>query len=78
LAPDRLPVTKPVAEIEKASLGLGKKHPERTRDYFSGNAGSDLERRFVCQGCGFRGADVRRDFERGDGRLAIMSRAGNR
>jgi hypothetical protein len=33
---------------------------------------SDLEPRFICQGCGSRGADVRPDFERGDGRLAIM------
>lgn len=32
---------------------------------------SDLEPRFVCQGCGSRGADVRPDFERGDVRLAI-------
>lgn len=32
---------------------------------------SDLEPRFVCQGCGNRGADVRPDFERGDTRLAI-------
>jgi len=32
---------------------------------------SDLEPRFVCQGCGGRGADVRPDFERGDLRLAI-------
>ncbi|WP_375309067.1 hypothetical protein [Bradyrhizobium sp. A5] len=32
---------------------------------------SDLEPRFVCQGCGSRGADVRPDFERGDLRLAI-------
>ncbi|MET3299668.1 hypothetical protein ABIE86_005162 [Bradyrhizobium diazoefficiens] len=33
---------------------------------------SDLEPRFVCQGCGSRGADVRPDFERGNPRLAIM------
>ena len=33
---------------------------------------SDLEPRFVCRGCGGRGADVRPDFERGDPRLAII------
>jgi hypothetical protein len=33
---------------------------------------SDLEPRFVCRGCGYRGADVRPDFERGDQQLAIM------
>ncbi|MCP2132821.1 hypothetical protein [Bradyrhizobium ottawaense] len=33
---------------------------------------SDLEPRFVCQGCGARGADIRPDFDRGDGRLAIV------
>jgi hypothetical protein len=33
---------------------------------------SDLEPRFVCQGCGSRGADVRPDFERGDQRFAII------
>ena len=33
---------------------------------------SDLEPRFVCQGCGSRGADVRPDFERGNPQLAIM------
>nr|WP_247494533.1 hypothetical protein [Bradyrhizobium sp. 164] len=32
---------------------------------------SDIERRFVCVGCGSRGADVRPDFDRGDPRLAI-------
>lgn len=32
---------------------------------------SDLEPRFICEGCGSRGADVRPDFERGDPRLAI-------
>jgi hypothetical protein len=33
---------------------------------------SDFEPRFVCQGCGSRGAEVPPDFERGDGRLAIV------
>ncbi|WP_247333773.1 MULTISPECIES: hypothetical protein [unclassified Bradyrhizobium] len=33
---------------------------------------SDIEPRFVCQGCGSRGADVRPDFERGNSRLAIL------
>lgn len=33
---------------------------------------SDLEPRFICQGCGSRGADVRPDFERGNPQLAIM------
>ncbi|QOZ70649.1 hypothetical protein [Bradyrhizobium arachidis] len=33
---------------------------------------SDIEPRFVCKGCGARGADIRPDFERGDGRLAIV------
>ncbi|WP_334517927.1 hypothetical protein [Bradyrhizobium sp. AZCC 2230] len=33
---------------------------------------SDLEPRFVCQGCGSRGADVRPDFDRGNQQLAIM------
>ncbi|WP_081494254.1 hypothetical protein [Bradyrhizobium genomosp. III] len=33
---------------------------------------SDLEPRFVCQGCGGRGAEVRPDFERGNPRLAIQ------
>ena len=33
---------------------------------------SDIEPRFVCDGCGNRGAEVRPDFDRGDGRLAIM------
>ncbi|MCP3388891.1 hypothetical protein NLM27_08905 [Bradyrhizobium sp. CCGB12] len=33
---------------------------------------SDIEPRFVCDGCGHRGAEVRPDFDRGDGRLAIM------
>lgn len=33
---------------------------------------SDIEPRFVCQGCGCRGADVRPDFQRGDERLAIV------
>lgn len=32
---------------------------------------SDVEPRFVCQGCGSRGADVRPDFDRGDPRSAI-------
>ncbi|UWU89356.1 hypothetical protein N2604_22900 [Bradyrhizobium sp. CB1015] len=32
---------------------------------------SDIEPRFVCQGCGARGADVRPDFERGNPRMAI-------
>ncbi|WP_338319592.1 hypothetical protein [Bradyrhizobium ottawaense] len=32
---------------------------------------SDIEPRFIC-GCGNRGADVRPDFDRGDGRLAIV------
>ncbi|MHC2619188.1 hypothetical protein ACVIW2_001220 [Bradyrhizobium huanghuaihaiense] len=32
---------------------------------------SDIEPRFVCQGCGNRGAEVRPDFKRGDLRLAI-------
>ncbi|QOZ09257.1 hypothetical protein [Bradyrhizobium sp. CCBAU 51765] len=32
---------------------------------------SDIEPRFVCQGCGSRGADVRPDFDRGNPRLAI-------
>lgn len=35
---------------------------------------SDLEPRFVCQGCGGRGAEVRPDFERGELQLAIMGR----
>jgi len=34
---------------------------------------SDLEPRFICRGCGRRGADVRPDFKRGDLRAAIMS-----
>ncbi|WP_311974219.1 hypothetical protein [Bradyrhizobium glycinis] len=34
---------------------------------------SDLEPRFVCQGCGSRGGDVRPDFERGNTRLAITN-----
>ena len=33
---------------------------------------SDLEPRFVCRGCGNRGAEVRPDFERGNPQLAIM------
>nr|WP_246774925.1 hypothetical protein [Bradyrhizobium diazoefficiens] len=33
---------------------------------------SDLEPRFVCQGCGSRGVDLRPDFQRGDERLAIV------
>ena len=33
---------------------------------------SDLEPRFVCQGCGSRGANVRPDFEQGNSRLAIV------
>lgn len=33
---------------------------------------SDLEPRFVCQGCGSRGADVRPDFERGKPQIAAM------
>jgi hypothetical protein len=33
---------------------------------------SDLEPRFVCRGCGNRGADVRPDFDRGNPRLAII------
>jgi hypothetical protein len=33
---------------------------------------SDLEARFVCQGCGSRDADVRPDFERGNPQHAIM------
>jgi hypothetical protein len=33
---------------------------------------SDLEPRFVCRGCGGRGAEVRPDFDRGDPQLAIM------
>lgn len=37
---------------------------------------SDLEPRFVCQGCGSRGADVRPDLERGDPRFAIVGRKG--
>jgi hypothetical protein len=37
---------------------------------------SDLEPRFVCQGCGNRGAEVRPDFERGDLRLAIWGYRG--
>ena len=36
---------------------------------------SDLEPRFICGGCGSRGADVRPDFETGDLRAAIT---GNR
>ncbi|MCK1734608.1 hypothetical protein IVA79_11725 [Bradyrhizobium sp. 138] len=32
---------------------------------------SDIEPRFVCAGCGSRGADVRPDFDRGNPRLAI-------
>jgi len=32
---------------------------------------SDIEPKFVCQGCGSRGADVRPDFDRGNPRLAI-------
>jgi len=32
---------------------------------------SDLEPRFVCIGCGSRGADIRPDFDRGNSRLAI-------
>lgn len=39
---------------------------------------SDLELRFVCQGCGGRGADVRPDFERGDPQLAIMGHRNKR
>ncbi|MBR0835025.1 hypothetical protein JQ612_17695 [Bradyrhizobium manausense] len=39
---------------------------------------SDLEPRFVCQGCGYRGADVRPDFERGDGRAAIRGHRNTR
>lgn len=35
---------------------------------------SDLEPRFVCQACGYRGADVRLDFETGDLRLAMKER----
>jgi len=34
---------------------------------------SDIETRFVCQGCGSLGADVRPDFDRGNPRLAITS-----
>jgi hypothetical protein len=33
---------------------------------------SDIEPRFVCQGCGSCGADVRPDFERGNQQLAVM------
>jgi hypothetical protein len=33
---------------------------------------SDVEPKFVCQGCSSRGADVRPDFERGNPRLAII------
>ncbi|WP_354114774.1 hypothetical protein [Bradyrhizobium sp. LA7.1] len=33
---------------------------------------SDLEPRFVCRGCGGRGAEVRPDFDRGNPQLAIM------
>nr|WP_244623526.1 hypothetical protein [Bradyrhizobium sp. MOS001] len=33
---------------------------------------SDLEPRFVCRGCGSRGAEVRPDFDRGNPQLAIM------
>lgn len=32
---------------------------------------SDIELRCACQACGYRGADVRPDFERGDLRMAI-------
>lgn len=32
---------------------------------------SDIEPRFVCVGCGSRGADVRPDFDRGNPQLAI-------
>lgn len=35
---------------------------------------SDIEPRFVCQGCGSRGADVRPDFERGNPKMAITGR----
>jgi hypothetical protein len=33
---------------------------------------SDLEPRFVCQGCSARGADVRPDFDRGKPQIAAM------
>lgn len=33
---------------------------------------SDIEPRFVCQGCGYRGADVRPDFDRGKPQIAAM------
>lgn len=33
---------------------------------------SDLEPRFVCRGCGGRGADVRPDFDRGKPQIAAM------
>jgi hypothetical protein len=39
---------------------------------------SDLEPRFVCQGCGGRGAEVRPDFERGNPQLAIMGKQNRR
>ncbi|SFI62659.1 hypothetical protein SAMN05216525_11194 [Bradyrhizobium sp. Gha] len=35
---------------------------------------SDLEPRFVCKACGYRGADVRPDFDRGDQRRAMKAR----
>ncbi|WFU21067.1 hypothetical protein QA649_23390 [Bradyrhizobium sp. CB1717] len=33
---------------------------------------SDLEPRFICQGCGSRDADVRPNFDRGNPQLAII------
>ncbi|WP_247329976.1 hypothetical protein [Bradyrhizobium sp. 141] len=33
---------------------------------------SDIEPRFVCAGCGGRGADLRPDFNRGNPQLAII------
>jgi len=39
---------------------------------------SDLEPRFVCQGCGGRGAEVRPDFELGNPQLAIMGKQNRR
>ncbi|MHC4051389.1 hypothetical protein [Bradyrhizobium sp. 25ACV] len=35
---------------------------------------SDVEPRFVCRGCGARGAEVRPDFERGNPKMAITGR----
>ncbi|WP_309144743.1 hypothetical protein [Bradyrhizobium sp. CCGB12] len=34
---------------------------------------SDIEPRFICEGCGSRGADVRPDFDRGNPEIAIVA-----